>query len=237
MVPAGLLTRPVRPMQIPVTNTFSNSNFSGMEIEFIGDTEKSVLVTDPKNFPFLSFERICLIYSGSSTSIDDKLRLLHNQLQLFITAFSDLKEITLIATINQNDQSQFHDHSQLLEHLREQLLPICDSSPFYSFHIDFQSNKDGAANFIAEILQMGPITRCQEVSFYYDNETFIQLPVEVISNWLNRGKIGSTETGQSKKERMLKLEMNYRIKIQNAVEMCDHMKMVIKFYFILDLKS
>ena len=112
----------------------------------------------------------------------------------------------------------------MLEHLREQLLPICDSSPQYSFHIDFQSDKDEAADFIAQILQIGPITRCQEVSFYYGNETFIQLPVEVISNCLNRGKIGSTETGQSKKE--LILAMNSRNKIQNAVEMCDRLKMV-----------
>ena len=147
-----------------------------------------------------------LLYICGSQSIDEKLHLLQNQLQLFKTAFSDLEKITLIPTINKNDQSQFHDHSQLLEHLREQLLPICDSSPFYSFSIDFQSDNDAAADFIAQILQMHPITRCQEVSFYYDNVTFIQLPVEVIANCLNRNsddQIDGTGSGQSKKKRIL----------------------------------
>ena len=200
-----------------------------MELKLIGDTEKLVLLTDPKKFPFLIFEELYIIYDEGSVSIDEKLQLLQHQLQLFKTAFSDLKEITLSANINQNDQTQFHDHTHLLDHLREQLLPICNSSSVdnYNFFVDFQSDNDGAADFIAQILQMRPIIRCREVYFDYDNETFIQLPVEVIANWLNRdsdGEIDSTETGQSKKERYL--GMNNQIKIQNAVEMCDRMRMV-----------
>ena len=195
---------------------------------YIRKEGKEAVITDPDNFRFLRFNSVFIVYTSEegSQSIDEKLQLLQNQLQLFMKAFSDLGEITLSATINQNDQTQFHDHLHLFNHLHEHLLPICNSSPVYIFHIDFQSDKDGTADFIAQILQVGPITCCQEVGFLYGNETFIQLPVEIISNWLNRNSddgIGST--GQGKKQRYL--GMNHQIKIQNAVEMCDRLKMVI----------
>ena len=167
----------------------------------------------------------------NSQSIDEKLHL-RNQLQLFKTAFSDLKEITSFAKINQNDQSRFRDHSQLLDHIRDQLLPICYSSPLcnYNFYIDSQSDNDAAGNFIGQILQQPSINRCPEVYFHYYNETFIQLPVGDISNWLNSNSHDEIScTGQSKKRRLL--AMNNRIKIQNAVEMCDHLKMVGAFFY------
>ena len=166
--------------------------------------------------------------------IEVKLLILLNQLRHFKTAFSDLERITLIAKINQNDQSQFRDHSQLVDHFREQMLPICDSSPFYTFAIEFQSDKDGAGNFISEILQLPSINRGREVYFHYYNETFIQLPVGVISNWLNRNsEIDNTGSGQSKQDRYL--GMNNRIRIQNAEEMCDRLKMVSAFYLFIKI--
>ena len=172
----------------------------------------------------------------NSQSIDEKLHL-RNHLQLFKTAFSDLNEITLIAKINQNDKSRFHDHSQLLDHIREEVLPICYSSPLcnYNFYIDSQSDNDTAGNFIGQILQQPSINRCREVYFRYDNETFIQLPVGDISNWLNRNSDDQIDSaGRSKKERLLL--MDHQIRIQNAVEMCDHLKMVREFYFIFNIK-
>ena len=191
-------------------------------------------VTDLENFHFLRFNSVFLIYEEGSQSIDEKLQLLQNRLQMFKTAFRNVEKITLIAKINQNDQSQFHDHTQLLDYFREQVLPICDSSPFYSFQIDFQSDNDGAGDFIAQILQMRPIARCGKVLFRYANETFIQLHVEVISNWLHRNSgdgIGCTGTGQSNKELILAMNNN-SIKIQNAVEICDHLKMVLFFMLL-----
>ena len=191
-------------------------------------------ITDLDNFRFLRFNSVFLIYSPGSQSIDEKLHLLQNRLQLFKTAFRDVEKITLIAKINQTDQSQFRNHSQLLDHFREQVLPICDSSPFYSFQIDFQSDNDAAGNFIAQILQLPSIIRCRDVLFLYEKETFIQFHAETISNWLHRNsddRIGCTGTGQSKKERIL--ATNNRIKIQNAVEICDHLKMVRAFFNFL----
>ena len=194
-------------------------------------------ITNLKSFHFLRFNTVILFYVSGSKSIDEKLNLLHNQLQLFKTAFNDLEKIYLIACINQNDQTQFHNHSQLLDHLRKQLLPICDSSPCYWFHMDFQSDNDASVNVLGQILQLPSINRCQKVYFHYFNETFIQLPVEDISNWLNcnsNNEIGCTRTGQSEKKRLL--GMNNRIRIQNAVEMCDHLKTVITFHFIFNFK-
>ena len=55
-----------------------------------------------------------------------------------------------------------------------------------------------------------------------------------IANCLNRNSddgIGWTGTGQSKKVRYIL--MNNRIKIQNAVEMCDRLKMVRAFFNFL----
>ena len=208
----------------------------GLQTVICTEEKGAFLIPDLDNFRFLRFISVFIIFKRGSQSIDEKIHLLQNRLQLFKTAFSDLGEITLSAKINKFDQSQFHDHTQLLDHIREQLLPICDSSPFYSFHVDFQSDNDGAADFIAQILQMRPIIRCRDVLFHYINETFIQLPVEVIANWLDRNSdhgIGCIERGQSKKERML--AMNNQIKIQNAVEICDRLKIVI-YSFLNALK-
>ena len=203
----------------------------------IGDEGKVTAKIGLKKFPFLCFKTLWVLYNGGSLSIYEKLQLLHYHLQLFETVLSDLEKVILSATINQDDQSQFRNHSQFITNLREKVLPICDSSPVYLFHIDFQSDKDAAGNFIGQILQQPPINRCQEASFFYSNETFIQLPVEVITNWLNRNYyvgIGGAGTGQNKKERIL--YANKQIKIQNAVEMCDWMQMVITFYFIFNIK-
>ena len=191
-----------------------------------------------KKFPFLRFKTLWLFYTEGSISIDAKLQLLHYHLQLFETALSDSEKIILSAAINQNDQSQFRNHSQLITHLREKVLTICDSSPVYNynFFIDFQSNNDAAGNVIGQILQLPPINSCQEVRFLYANESFIQLPVEVISNWLNRNSDDQfNSTGRDNEER--KLLMNRQIRIQNAVEMCDRLKMVRAFISFLPLKS
>ena len=170
-----------------------------------------------------------------SLSIDEKLLLLQNYLQLFETALSDLEDINLIACINQNDQSLFRDHSQLVDHLREQVLPICYSSPVYHFVIDFQLDNDAAGNVIGQILQLPPIIRCRDVSFHYKNETIIHSPVNAISNWLNRNSDDQfNSTGRDNEER--KLLMNKQIRIQNAVEIRDQMKMVITCYFIFNIK-
>ena len=126
----------------------------------------------------------------------------------------------------------------MIDHFREQVLPFCDSAPVYKLLIDFQTGNDGAADFIAQILQLPRINRfhCQEVSFFYANEIFIQFPVDAISNWLNRNFDDQIDgTGQDKKQRLL--ATNHRIRSQNAVEMYDHLKMVMLFLLFFFLNS
>ena len=213
------------------------------------DKGKIPLRTDFKSFPFLRCKSLMIVhkhvtrslklklfefFANDPLSFDEKLQLLQNQLRLFKTALSDLELLNFYAVINQNDPNMFHDHSQLLDHLRE-VLPICDSSPFYSFHIDFKSDNYAGGNFIGQILQLPSINRCQKVYFHYGNETFTQFPVEIISNWLNRNSDGQSDSaGRANEERLLGTD--HRIRIQNAVEMCDRMKMVITFYFIFNIK-
>ena len=61
------------------------------------------------------------------------------------------------------------------------------------------------------------------------------MPVNAISNWLNRNSDDQfNSTGRDNEER--KLLMNKQIRIQNAVEIRDQMKMVITCYFIFNIK-
>ena len=210
-------------------------NFSGLQTSIeIGAEEKVIVIdkTDLKYFAFLRFKNLWILYDGGSISIDEKLQLIQCQLKLFETALSDLEKITLIAAINRNDQSRIRDHSQLLDHLGGQVLPICHSSA-YHFFIDFQSDNDAAGNVVGQILQLVSINRCREVYFHYKNETFIQLPVDAISNWLNRNSNDQIDSaGRGNKAHLLL--MDRLIRIQNAVAMCDHLKMVI--YLFLTFK-
>ena len=41
---------------------------------------------------------------------------------------SDANNLIFRAGIDQNDQSNFNNHSQLLEHISNELIPICDSN-------------------------------------------------------------------------------------------------------------
>ena len=212
-----------------IVHFYSVKFFSGFET-YICNEGEVIFITDLDSFHFLRFDSVFLNYNYDSQSIDEKLHLLGNQLQLFKGSLSDLKEITLTACINQNDQSQFRDHFQLLDHFSEQVLPICNSRSAiidcYSFSIDFQSFNDGAADFIAQVLQLRPINRCRKVYFHYANETFIQFPVDSISNWLNRNFDDQIDgNGQDKQQRLL--HTSQQIKIQNAVEMWDRLKMVM----------
>ena len=216
--------------------------FSSFGLQTFINGEKAVFITDVKEFPFLSFKSLSLFYSAGvgphTISIDMEIQLLQIQLQLFKTALSDLELLTLNARINQNDPNMFRDYSQLLDHFREQVLPICDSAPVYKLLIDFQTGSDRAADFIVQILQLPRINRCncQEVSFFYLNETFIQLPVDAISHWLNRNFDNKIDgTGQGKKQRLL--ATNHHIRIQNAVEMYEHLKTVMVFHCFFEIVS
>ena len=90
------------------------------------------------------------------------------------------------AQIFHNDSSCFNGRAQLLNHIQNELLPICDS---YKFEIQFCSDEDGGANVIASLLNVFPIQRSLNVEITIKSSCSglqMQLPVESISSWLNQ---------------------------------------------------
>ena len=134
--------------------------------------------------------------------------------------------LEISAHIRHNDRSAFIDHSQLLECIRNRLLPICDSSRGFKFRICFFSDKNSVTDTIASLLQMPEILRCPNVEITipvrHPREKK-QLPVEAISNWLEIAN-ARKNVDQNHKEKFLKIVFSG---IQNAKEMLDHLAMVI----------
>ena len=143
-------------------------------------------------------------------------------LQPIKNALKHSNSIRFVATINQDDQSSFSDHSVLLGYLSEQLLQLCNSSRGYEFLIHFYSDKNAGANIISSLLQMPPISRCSnfKITIYLINGSQAQkLPIETISDWLNRRKT----YGRIPQELFMKIHMN---EFQNVTEICDHLSKV-----------
>ena len=140
--------------------------------------------------------------------------------------------IHFVFAINENEPCHFSNHSQLVKHLQTELLPIFGSSCAYKFsiHFNFNSEEKAFTEVISSILQLDPICRCSTLEIYLKKlDKQIQLPVEAISNWLHRKHDGIDEVT---KERFLKIcsseIFNRNIQIQNAMEMCDYLKTVVK---------
>ena len=135
--------------------------------------------------------------------------------------------ITFIGEINENDPNVFSNHLQFLNHIQEELLPICDSSFGYKFVIHFNSDKLAGANVIRQLLQTHPIDRCSnvEISLYGNFEQPNELPIEAISNFLHR-KCDRIRDDSNE----IYLRINFP-KIQNVQATCEHFKKVIKDFF------
>ena len=89
--------------------------------------------------------------------------------------------------IGSNDKGDFSNHSQLLEHLLNRVLPICNSSRGYRFEIFFVSEENSATTVIvSSILHMSEIKRCSILEIHINYGEQNQLPVMAISNWLER---------------------------------------------------
>ena len=147
-------------------------------------------------------------------------------LQPIKNALKDSISIKFFADIKKDDQACFSDHSILLGYLSDQLLQICDSSRRYEFTIIFYSDMNAGPNVISSLLQMLPISRCSRFEISLScNEEAKQLPIETISDWLNRRK---TECGIPQ-ELFMKIWLH---EIQNVTEMCDHLSKV-RFTFIV----
>ena len=132
----------------------------------------------------------------------------------------------------------FTDNSMLLTHIEKELLPIANACRSYKFNIDFFSyhSASEAANAIASILQFGPIAGCSNVSFNLriGNCFLVVLPVDAVSNWLNRSRTcgAISANGQAIKERILEIKFDaFDIFILNITEMLNCLKKVNFNYY------
>ena len=135
--------------------------------------------------------------------------------------------IEFSAIISQHDRNYFNNHSTLIDYFQNQLLSICDSARGYKFRIYFRSDEDenDITNVISSILQLPTIERCSnveiEIRCYW--EVNKQLPVEVISNWLEKSVDGMEINSRKQREKLLTIRMR---DIQNVQKMIDHLKSV-----------
>ena len=188
--------------------------------------------TNLASFPaFLRFNKVGLIHGvpWNTNSIEAMCELTEKHLLPIKPALKDTKMITFNGGISLHCGGCFRNHSKLLEFLRNRLLPICDSSHCYNFSIDLDSDKHAASNIIASILQIQQISRCSHSKFCFESVNQpINLPVEIVSNWLHRTFDENGNTKQ-KQERFLLIYSNAGT--ENLLQIWDSLKRV-DFYVI-----
>lgn len=190
--------------------------------------------TDLLELPqFIRFGEVKLDYCWVKV-MEEKCRLVVNYLQPLKKALNGSNLIHFIGFIEKNNPYAFSNHSQLINHLQKELLPVCGSSRGYKFDISSYFHSDEKARearertlIIASILEMDPIGRCSTIEIDLEglNQPLqSQLPVGAITNWLHRR---CAEIREKSEERFLRIYSdNY---IQNGREMCDYLKQVLNF--------
>ena len=180
---------------------------------------------------FLRLNDVKLFYNRGQMSIEEKCRSIENYSQPFKEALKDSNLIYFFGDVARNDLKQFDDHSKFLNYLSETFLKIFNSSREYKFSIAFYPEEAGAgANVLNSIIQMPQICRCSNLRFWlWKAPQPLLLPVEAISSWLNRS-IGDVMhfNGRTPQEIFLRI---YVSRIQNVVEMCEHLAKVCLFYY------
>ena len=167
---------------------------------------------------FLRFNQVTLAYQIGSQHINQKCDSFRVHLSELKATLNDSSVIHFDVKINQldYDPAQFQSHLTARTHIRC-IVSICDSSRGYSFL--FRPYTFG--DLIASYLEMPAISRSSFVSIAYPSTfTLKTLPVEAISNWLNRER---NAMDQNQRERCIKLPPAYYSIIK---EICDSLKRV-----------
>ena len=192
-------------------------------------------LNDLAEFPFLRFDEVELGYESGSHLIAKKCEIFASQLQK-LPRLNEANSVCVSTNISQKQRGYFIDQSQLLEHLRNHLLPIIGSRCRCEFFIRFKRDRGvtnvftgAATNLITSILQMKQIINCSNVAFdVVIAAQFEHLPIGTISNWLHRSRNtdngGNEFANQSQHERILEIKVAY---ISNLFEMLDHLKEVL----------
>ena len=178
---------------------------------------------------FLRFSEFGLCYNKTSLqSIAEKCHTFVDCLQSIQAPLCDSASILICAEIDKEKPSQFGDYSTLLNHIRGELLPICDSSRQYSFFI-VGSDKTHHVSVIESILTIPQIVCCSNILIeVHQIATPLQLPVGAIAQWLNQTADRNRIDGQ-KKEKFLRIGTEHD-KIRNVLEMCKHLTEVLVLF-------
>ena len=193
------------------------------------------------NLPrFLLLNSILLLYVEGDQSIEEKCAFFQDSLQQLQPLKALLNDPKLILSvyccIDRGDPSQFREHSELLDHIRDDLLPMFSSKPNYMFGIS--SDENCARCLISSILQMEPIKRCSTVFFWFklletgiqnQSQNFIKIPIKTLSEWLHRESDAMEFDGREQRQRHLQILSE---NISDDQKMYDHLKKV-RFSFIL----
>lgn len=193
---------------------------------------KKLFLTDLAELPqFIRFDDVELSYRYTRKPIAEKCELIRNYLRPLKKALNNSKLISFNGIIKENDQNCFSDHCQLLEHLQNELLPICDSSRGYAFNVTFCSDKNYIRYVFTQILSYQAIDSCSTLEiglFAIANLPIpIQLPIEDISKWLHRKCNGMNKT-EASNDRFFCIRLG---NMENIRELCDHMKEASRLQF------
>ena len=219
------------------------SKFGSVSFASISHEELGLFL---RSCEFLRFRSVTLNYNDW-LNYDDGFQSIGKRCQLFVThlkplktALSDSTKIEFNADIGSGQiqfvgegQNNFRDPLQLLNHLRNELLPVCDSVRRYEFAIRFFSHGASAIDILYAILRMQPMTFSTNVEFnLYQPRGYLPqfLPVDAIdpiSAWLDRSNDMVMKCKQQQKTPLdLKVYLQGVRNVQNAQELFEHFKKV-----------
>ena len=196
--------------------TFIGVDIHQKEINF------SELLTVPR---FFRFGFVILDYSLGQQSIAEKFESFRLRLPSIKATLYD-SDITCFQFDNE-DTNHPIDYSTLPEHIHS-IVSICDSSRGYQFVFDLKMDSSwdmNVYNLIASILEMPAIvsssTVCIGPLYCFMTPTLSQLPIEIISNWLNRER---NAMNQKQRERLF--VFHFPVRHSQFQEMYDFLKQV-----------
>ena len=203
-------------------------------MKFVIGSGEELTVDNLAEFPFVRCGGIYLDYSVGSHLIANKCEIFASKLQK-LPRLNGANHIYVSANISRKRQKKrgdFRDHTQLLEHLRNKLLPICGYRRRFVFHIG--SNSDAFTNIVSSILEIKQVNQSSNVGIHFVRRItmtnqYERLPIETIANWLHRNQNADNDGKEfaNQNHQGSVLEIETRNAISNDLEMLNHLKKVI----------
>lgn len=178
---------------------------------------------------FVRFNSVCINFIRTVQPIEQQCESICTLLQPLRRAFIDCS-LKFKRVIGECPSCRGMNNPPLF-YVDSQLLPLFGPCRSYTHYLSFRFGifpKNVSMNYISSLLLLEPISRCAHVSLdlftTYRQKT---LPIEAISNWLNRDFNEINFNGQEQRE--LLLELSPQILRQNSLEMFEHLKKVGPF--------